>query len=67
MTTQALEAFRKITILRKYPLPQSAIAEQRIFKSLNVTDFAAVVEWLEDWELNGVEIDGVFYQRVRRG
>lgn len=63
----ALEAFRKITALRKYPLPQSAIAEQRILKSLNVTDFAAVVEWLENWELNGVHIDGVVYQRVPRG
>lgn len=67
MEQQALAAFRKITTLRGYSLPQSAIAEQRILKSLNVTDFAIVVEWLEYWEGDGVQIDGVIYQRVTRG
>jgi hypothetical protein len=43
----ASQALSRIITLRKYPLPQSPIAEQRILKSLNVTDFAAVVEALE--------------------
>jgi hypothetical protein len=60
MTAQALETFRTITALRKYPLPQSAIAEQRILKSLNITDFTAVVEALEGW-------DGATVASVPRG
>ncbi len=47
MTTIAALALQKIRALRKYPLPQSAIAEQRILKSLNVPDFTAVIQALE--------------------
>jgi hypothetical protein len=46
MSPRAKEALRKCLNLRKYPLPQSVLAEQRILKQLNVTDFAAVVEAL---------------------
>ena len=54
MSPIALKAFHKIITLRKYPLPQSAIAEQRILKSLNVPDFTAVVEAL-DPETAGID------------
>lgn len=47
MTTIAAVALQKIRALRRYVLPQSAIAEQRILKSLNIPDFTAVVQALE--------------------
>lgn len=48
MSSQAEEALRKILALRKYPYPQSNIAEERILKNLNVTDFTSVVTALEN-------------------
>jgi hypothetical protein len=50
MSPLAQEALRKIRILRKYPYPQSSLAEQRVLKNLNVTDFTHVVNALEEIE-----------------
>lgn len=50
MSPTVEKAFRKIINLRKYPHPQSAIAESRILKTLNVPDFTATVEALEAYE-----------------
>ena len=47
MTTTAAFALQKIRALRKYPLPQASIAEQRILKTLNVPDFTSVIQALE--------------------
>jgi hypothetical protein len=47
MTALAQEALRKIRILRKYPYPQSPIAEERILKNLNIADYIEVVTAIE--------------------
>ncbi len=48
MTNAALEALKKIRALRKYPdLPAAPLAEQKILKSLGLTDLASVVTALE--------------------
>ncbi len=57
MSPLAQEALRKIRILRKYPYPQSSLAEQRILKNLNVTDFTHVVNALETEPRTSVSTD----------
>lgn len=46
----AEKALSRIIKIRKYTLPQSPIAEERILKDLNIPDFIAVVEALESLE-----------------
>jgi hypothetical protein len=47
MTLQAHETLRKILALRKYPYPQSPLAEARLLKNLNVADYIEVISALE--------------------
>jgi hypothetical protein len=47
MTSQAREALCKILALRKYPYAQSELAEARILKNLNITDYIEVITALE--------------------
>jgi hypothetical protein len=47
MTAQAQDTLRKILALRKYPYPQSPLAEARLLKNLNVADYIEVVAALE--------------------
>jgi hypothetical protein len=48
MTSQAQDALRKILALRKYPYPQSPLAEARLLKNLNVADYIEVISALEN-------------------
>jgi hypothetical protein len=50
LTPLAQEALRKILALRKYPYPQSPLAETRILKNLNITDYTEVIAALENPE-----------------
>jgi hypothetical protein len=44
----AQEALKTIRALRKYPAPQTPIAERKILKELSVQDYIDVVKALED-------------------
>ena len=48
MTHTATDALQKIRALRKYDLPQTRLAEQKILKNLNLDDLAEVVKSLEE-------------------
>ena len=56
MTSQAQEALRKILALRKYPYPQSSLAEARLLNNLNVADYIEVVAALENPSVNGTSV-----------
>jgi hypothetical protein len=48
LSTAATEALRIIRALRKYPAPQTPIAERKVLKNLSVQDYTDVVMALEN-------------------
>jgi hypothetical protein len=67
MTPHAIDALRRIRNLRKYPFPQSKVAEDRILKDLNVTDFTHVVNALETDSQQNIPTQGRPESKVPRG